>query len=593
MNFLNKFKIRAKITIIPTVAVLLGFLLILAIIVQLLSSDSSDKTGNFQTKVIATVLEGQRGQLELSAKLIAGTDTAGLAMVSLEGNDDVLMKDIEKLIGQIGADEFFFVDGKGRVVYPKGKAVTDEVLKQVNDSGKLNKGDTRFLVNEESKVAVTIVPIYDVETYKGKMIFLLKLFPEAVPIAKDVVDDYIGGTRLSMALMEAYSKTTSDWNAFKNRFLQSVVVVILITLVFLVLILLYLARDIAISLQGMVDQVRSIAFKMSNGEVEARMDKSLVAIDFKEAVEGINGLVESITRPISDAMNVMADYAEKNMRARMQGSYKGALHKFKENIDKVGDSLSSALKEVRTVVDNVTEGSGEISNTSSELSKGATVQASSLEEIASSMSEIGSQTKLNAENAAEANSIGKEAQKVANDGNQSMQEMLLAMKEINTSSKNISRIIKVIDEIAFQTNLLALNAAVEAARAGKHGKGFAVVAEEVRNLAARSAKAAKETTELIEGSTQKVVRGTSIATKTSEALAKITEQSSKTAILIKEIAEASNNQAMGVSQVQQALNQINNVTQKNSESAERSSALAKDLSTKAQSLQGLITEFEI
>lgn len=593
MNFLNQFRIRAKITVIPTVAVLLGFILILAIIVKLLSNDSGDKSGDFQTKVVATVLEGQRAQLELSAKLIASTDTSGLAMVSLEGNDDGLMKDIEKLISQIGADDYFFTDGKDKVVYPKGKSISDGVLKQVGSLGKIAKGETRFLVDPESQLALTVAPIYDVETYKGKMVFTLKLFPEAVPVAQNVVNDYIGGTRLSMALMETYSKTASDWSAFKNRFLRSIIIVILITLVFLVLILLYLARDIALSIQGMVDQVRSIALKMSNGEVEARMDKNLVALDFKEAVDGINGLVESITRPISDAMSVMAVYAEKNMRARMQGSYKGALHKFKENIDKVGDSLSTALKEVRTVVDNVTEGSGEISNTSSELSKGATVQASSLEEIASSMSEIGSQTKLNAENAAEANTIGKEAQKVANDGNTSMQEMLLAMKEINTSSENISRIIKVIDEIAFQTNLLALNAAVEAARAGKHGKGFAVVAEEVRNLAARSAKAAKETTELIEGSTQKVARGTSIATKTSDALAKITEQSSKSAILIQEIAEASNNQAIGVSQVQQALNQINNVTQKNSESAERSSELAKDLATKAQSLQGLITEFEI
>ena len=181
-------------------------------------------------------------------------------------------------------------------------------------------------------------------------------------------------------------------------------------------------------------------------------------------------------------------------------------------------------------------GSKNVSESSIALSQGATEQASSVEELSSSLEEVSAQTKLNAQNANRANDLTAKAKTEAAVGNDHMIEMLDAMKEINVSSTGISKIIKVIDEIAFQTNLLALNAAVEAARAGQHGKGFAVVAEEVRNLAARSAKAAKETTDMIEGSINKVNDGTEIANRTAEALTKIVETVTEVAELVEKIA---------------------------------------------------------
>jgi len=174
-----------------------------------------------------------------------------------------------------------------------------------------------------------------------------------------------------------------------------------------------------------------------------------------------------------------------------------------------------------------------------------------------------------------------------------MSSMSSAMEEINQSGQNISKIIKVIDEIAFQTNLLALNAAVEAARAGQHGKGFAVVAEEVRNLAARSAKAAAETAQLIEGSVEKTQNGNEIAGRTSSALEEIVEGITKVSDLVGEIAAASNEQAQGINQVNQGLGQIDTAIQQNTATAEESAAAAEEMSSQAGQLQHMLSRFKL
>jgi methyl-accepting chemotaxis protein len=316
-----------------------------------------------------------------------------------------------------------------------------------------------------------------------------------------------------------------------------------------------------------------------------------ITIDQKDEIGVLGNAMKTMVENLKVMVGVAEKIADGDLTIKVSTlSEKDALgHALKDMVGK----LSGVVSEINVSASNVAAGSEQMSSTSQSMSQGATEQASSLEEISSSMNEIASQTKQNAENASQANKLAAEAKVYAEKGNTQMTQMVGAMGEINQSSQSISKIIKVIDEIAFQTNLLALNAAVEAARAGKHGKGFAVVAEEVRNLAARSAKAAKETSEMIEGSVKKVNDGTDIANRTSEALREIVASVGKVTDLVAEIAAASNEQAQGVSQITQGLGQIDQVTQQNTAHAEESASAAEELSSQAMVLQQLISTFKI
>ncbi len=255
----------------------------------------------------------------------------------------------------------------------------------------------------------------------------------------------------------------------------------------------------------------------------------------------------------------------------------------------LSDTVSSVLQSSQKIAADTLQ----VSGTSTSLADGATKQAAALEEISSSMQEMNEQTASNSRNAAQVSKLSGIAKLAAEKGDRQMQTLTEAMTEINESGKSISKIIKVIDEIAFQTNLLALNAAVEAARAGQHGKGFAVVAEEVRNLAARSAKAANETTALIQNSVEKTENGSNIATETAAALKDIYQGVVQVSDLVDEIAAASNEQAQGIAQANEGLTQLNAVNQSSTASAEETAAVAEELSGQATFLQQLLENFKL
>ncbi|MCR5176399.1 MAG: cache domain-containing protein [Anaerovibrio sp.] len=263
------------------------------------------------------------------------------------------------------------------------------------------------------------------------------------------------------------------------------------------------------------------------------------------------------------------------------------------NTNKMKNTMHSLLESIGISASQVASGAKNISDSGNMLANGATTQAASVEQLSASIAEITKQTGQNADHAERANKLTIEANSKAETGNQRMNDMLEAMVDINASSNSIAKIIKVIDEIAFQTNILALNAAVEAARAGQHGKGFAVVAEEVRNLAARSAKAAKETTDIIEESIDKVNMGTKLAQDTSEALKSIKDGVGEVAALVSEIATASVKQNHSLEMLNQGVHQVSNVVQTNSATAEESAAASVQLSAQAEVLQEAISQFKV
>ncbi|AWI04173.1 methyl-accepting chemotaxis protein [Clostridium drakei] len=335
-----------------------------------------------------------------------------------------------------------------------------------------------------------------------------------------------------------------------------------------------------------VNMIAKAADKLAVGDVNVNIELDRkdelgsLAESFKRMIASIQGQALAVERIASGDLTVEVSVkSENDLLGR--------------KLSEMVESNNGVLTNISNAAEQVASGSKQVSDSSIALSQGATEQASSVEELTASLEEISSQTKVNAENANQANELSEFAKANAVKGNAQMKEMLKAMEDINDASSNISKIIKVIDEIAFQTNILALNAAVEAARAGQQGKGFAVVAEEVRNLAARSANAARETTDMIEGSINKVEGGTKIARETADALNEIVNGVEKVANLVNNIAIASNEQAVGIGQVNQGIMQVSQVVQSNSATSEEVAAASEELSSQAVLLKEMVAKFNL
>ena len=255
------------------------------------------------------------------------------------------------------------------------------------------------------------------------------------------------------------------------------------------------------------------------------------------------------------------------------------------------DNLNDVLGRTQSASLEISQGSGSVALSSTQLSEGANLQAESLEKILSSLNELTSQINISAQNANHAKEYAREAQQEAQLGSEMMEQMIIAMAEISEASVSISTFISTIDEIADQTNLLALNAAIEAARAGEQGRGFAVVADEVRSLAARSTQAAEETSKLIAGSVEKTKNGSKIASNTAASLHNIFERISKTSQYVEEISNASNGQALGAESINKGIVEIDEVTQQDNSTA--SEGAAEQLSQQAEELQRMLSRFQL
>ncbi len=364
---------------------------------------------------------------------------------------------------------------------------------------------------------------------------------------------------------------------------QTAVIVISIVSVLLgILFAVVIARGIVKPLLEGVSFAREVAA----GDLEATVNVKQ-GDEIGRLADALNGMV--------DAMRQKAGVAEKIADGDLTDDVRLASEKdgLGKSLDQMNRSLNDLLSQVSQAIEQVTSGSDQVSQASQSLSQGATEQASSLEEISSSINQINSQSKQNAQSAMEANKLSKEASQNAEAGNRKMQELNSSMEEINASSDEINKVVKVIDDISFQINLLALNANVEAARAGKYGKGFAVVAEEVRNLANRSGESVTETTRMVEETIESIKKGTAAAQETSDQLQSIVEGINKVSDFLEEISQANRDQSQAIEQITEGLDQIDQVTQANTASAEESASAAEELAGQAQQLKSMIAQFRL
>ena len=377
------------------------------------------------------------------------------------------------------------------------------------------------------------------------------------------------------------SAVTSGANELAERVRSFTLICSIVAIVLGIVVMLIIIRSITKPINKMVVHVGHL----KNGELSKTLNEN------KDELGVMASALNSLIYQMRERADIASKIAEGDLNVSVHIA--SEVDTLGKSLNKMVENLNDIINNVRTTTEQVAVGASQTSQAAHSLERGATSQAASLEEIHASITELGGSTKDNADHAARASEIANITAKAAKDGQSKMVQMTSSMSKIFENSSQTQKVIKTIDDIAFQTNLLALNAAVEAARAGAHGKGFAVVAEEVRNLAARSAKAAAETAGLIENSDKEIQQGVNISEETAEALNKIAENVTTTSGLVDEIATASHDQAKGISQVHAALTQVESVTQTNTANSEETASASEEMSSQASTLKELVASFQL
>ena len=402
---------------------------------------------------------------------------------------------------------------------------------------------------------------------------------------------YFAPTQLDgTTLWSLMSISSNEYLRVTKRLITVSTIIVLCGVVLLTLITNLLIRSSLKPLQMMAKVGNQVADGNLNVEIQYKRQDEIgtIAQAFSKVMQQIKSIMQDLNEKLSSVShgNFRVDLSDESL-------YKGDYRPLLLSLRDITTDLSNTMEEIKRSASEVNSGAEQVSNGAQSLSQGSTEQASSIEELSATMSEISDKIKSTAEQSLEANKLSLSSVEAVELSNQKMEEMSMAMKEITEKSNEIGKIIKTIDDIAFQTNILSLNAAIEAARAGAAGKGFAVVADEVGNLAQKSAKAAQNTSDLIEETMDAVSRGARITEETAASMDLVKTKAEGITNIISKISDASEDEARGIVQLSSGLDQISSVVQSNTATAEQSAAASEELSGQANVLQDLVSKFQL
>lgn len=465
--------------------------------------------------------------------------------------------------------------------YKTKHAALMQTVKTADWQEKLNAAEKLYENSYEPKLKQAV----EAAQGAGSTSSASSLLKEASTVGDQILNTY----QQFMSVRQQNSKTSYDENTAETRI---IFIVILIIAAFSLVVAVTLEVRITKSISKPLNELSDSAVQLSCGNLKARSNY-ISEDEIGVASAALNDSFASLQDVVSEVSQILEDISKGKCDHTEVRTYKGDFAPISKALNIILNNLNEIFTSINESAAQVESGSSEVANGAQALAQGATEQASSVEELSSQIEEVSKKVQENSTGitaiASEMNSAASQAET----GNEQMNEMLTAMNNIATSSEEIGKIIKVIDNIAFQTNILALNASVEAARAGAAGKGFAVVAEEVRNLASRSADAAKQTSVLIASSTGKVQDGLTLADNTAKALSEIAESIQTINTKINDIENASTAQATAISQINLGVEQVSAVIQTNSATAQQSAAASEELSKQAENLKGEINWIQL
>ncbi len=531
---------------------------------------------DIQTQAITDIEKSANALVASTAVLIAVVTLISLALAILTG-----LWIIRNLMKQLGGEPDYAADAVGKIA--AGDLTAELALKPGDTSSllyslKTMQDSLRAIVAEiQAIVQAAVQGDFSRKMDMNGKAGYTKTLSELLNQLSNTVDDAFKDTiRVADALAagDLSQKITKDYSGAYNQVKVSV-------------------NTTADALTRIVTEIQQLVEAATKGDFNIKMDMAGKQGYTKTLSDLLNLLSNTVDTAFKDTVHVAQALAKGDLTQTVSRDYQGAFNDVKQNLNGTVENLKELVGQIKDATDTINTASKEIASGNADLSQRTEEQASSLEETASSMEELTSTVKQNAENAKQANQLAIGASDIASKGGAVVSQVVTTMDSINGSSRKIVDIISVIDGIAFQTNILALNAAVEAARAGEQGRGFAVVAGEVRNLAQRSAAAAKEIKTLIGDSVEKVEGGSKLVAQAGQTMEEIVTSIKRVTDIMSEITAASQEQSQGIEQVNTAITQMDEVTQQNAALVEQAAAAAESLEEQAQNLSVSVGTFKV